>query len=134
MPKSGDVPRYLTPMECYVIDLPVRKASQILDKKISIPESSYTVDNLTGQPAGDSYASRVSYSELNVLVGMGLEKSCTELFKYRGGDVRGYQAMNMSIDKLGAVNLEEMSKYASGVESTKTFKTFLTGMHLKNTL
>lgn len=134
MPKEGNVPRYLTPITYLVMDLPVRKASQILDKKMSVPENNNTIDNLTGQPTGDSGASRVSYPELQVLAGMGLDKSILELFKYRGGDVRGYQALNQSIDRTGDVSLKEMSKYQSGVESTKTLKTYLTGMHLENNL
>lgn len=134
IPENNGVPKYLTPITYLVMDLPLRKASQILDKKISIPEHNNTVDNLTGQPTGDSKGSRVSYPELQVLASMGLDKTITEFYKYRGGDVRGYQAMSMSIYRTGAVSLEEMKKYQSGVESTKTLKTYLTGMHLENTL
>lgn len=134
IPENNGVPKYLTPITYLVMDLPLRKASQILDKKISIPEHNNTIDNLTGQPTGDSKGSRVSYPELQVLASMGLDKTITEFYKYRGGDVRGYQAMSMSIYRTGAVSLEEMKKYQSGVESTKTLKTYLTGMHLENTL
>lgn len=134
VPENNGVPKYLTPITYLIMDLPLRKASQILDKKISIPEHNNTVDNLTGQPTGDSKGSRVSYPELQVLSSMGLDKTISEFYKYRGGDVRGYQAMTMSIYRTGAVSLQEMAKYQSGVESTKTLKTYLTGMHLENTL
>ncbi len=134
MPNTKESPRYLTPMPHLVMDLPIRKASQILDKKMRVPENNNTIDNLTGQPTGGSAAARVSYPELQVMAGMGLDNSITELFKYRGGDVRGYQAMVQSIDKTGDVSLAEMAKYQSGVESTKTLKVYLTGMHLQNNL
>jgi hypothetical protein len=65
---------------------------------------------------------------------MGLDKSLLELLKYRGGDIKGFNAMNTMISRTGGVRLQAISHLASGVESTKTLSAFLTAMHLKNTL
>jgi hypothetical protein len=57
-----------------------------------------------------------------------------ELMKYRGGDNKGLIAFNSMLSRYGRVNLKSVEPYASGVESTKSLKTFLTSMMLKSTL
>ncbi len=128
-------PEYLTPIPYLVIDLPLRRASQSLIKKIKVPQDNKTIDLLTGQPTGDgrSKGSRISFPELQVLSAMGLDSCTVELMKYRGGDQRGFRAMNTMIAKQGVANLDTLAQYASGVESTKTLRTYLLCMHLKPT-
>lgn len=134
MGAKGKTPAYLTPVEYLVIDLPFRRASQLLTKKISLPEHNRNVDMLTGQPTGESSGSRVSYPELQIAAAMNLDSSIVELMKYRGGDIKGGHALNAMISKYGAANLKTLSNYASGTESTKTLRTFLLCAHLKSTL
>lgn len=131
---GSDEPVYLTPVKYLVVDLPLRRQAQLLVKKISIPEDNKTVDDFTGQPTGRSKGSRISFPETNVMAAMGLDKSLTEWLKYRGGDTKGFNAMNNAINKTGGVSLKSIEHLAGGVESTKTFKTYLTGMHLSTTL
>lgn len=125
---------YLTPIKYLVVDLPVRRVSQLLKKKIRVPEHTHTIDALTGQVTGDSRGAKVSYPELQILAAMGLDESITELIKYRGGDLRGHSAMTSMINRYGQASLKTLANFASGVESTKTLKTFLTSMHLKANL
>jgi hypothetical protein len=132
-PKDGQR-AYLTPVPYLIIDLPVRRASQILTKKMSVSEHNRVIDKFTGQPTGDSKAAKISYPELHMLSAFGLDNTLIELVKYRGGDKKGFNAMNAMISKYGDVNLGTLSKYAGGVESTKTLNTFLTCMHIKSTL
>ncbi len=132
-PKQNE-PAYLTPVKYIVVDLPVRRASQLLIKKIRIPQHNKTIDTLSGQPTGDSKGAKISYPELQFLASMGLDSSITELIKYRGGDLKGHSAMSAMMNRYGEANLKTLSNYSSGVESTKTLKTFLTGMHLKSNL
>ena len=131
---KGDEPKYLTPVEYMVVDLPFRRVAQLLTKKISIPEDNKHIDMLTGQPTGKSKASKISYPELQVLAALGLDNTIVEMLKYRGGDKRGFLALNILIEKYGGASQEVLERYASGVESTRTLKTFLTAMHLKNTV
>lgn len=131
---KDDIPTYLTPITYMVVDLPLRRASQILIKKISVPDDMKTVDTLTGQPTGESKGARISYPELQVCGAMGLENTMIELMKYRGGDNKGNVAYNAMISKYGSANLKTLSNYTSGVESTKTLKTFLTCMHIRSSL
>lgn len=132
-PKTNQ-PAYLTPVKFMVMDLPVRRQSQNLIKKISVPDNNKTVDHLTGQPTGASKGAKVSYPELQVLAGMGMDNSLLELIKMRAGDKGGYNAMNAMIMRYGSANLKTLGQYATGVESTKSLRTFLTAMHLKSSL
>jgi hypothetical protein len=127
-------PSYLTPIPYMVVDLPLRRQAQLLVKKISIPEDNKSIDNMTGQPVGNSKGSKISYPETQVLAAMKLDNSIVELLKYRGGDIGGFQAMNKLISRNGGASIETAKQYATGVESTRTLKTFLTCMHLGNTL
>ncbi len=133
-PATKESPKYLTPIPYMVLDLPVRRQSQLLTKKMSVPEDNNTVDLFTGQPAGESKGAKISYPELQVISAMGLDASAVELIKMRGGDVNGYRALNMSLKKLGHVDLNVINQYSSGVESTRLLRTLLTGCHLKNNL
>ena len=130
-----EAPDYLTPIPYLVVDLPLRRVSQSLIKKVKVPQDNKTIDTLTGQPTGDgrSKGSRISFPELQVLSAMGLDACTVELMKYRGGDQRGFRAMNTMIARQGVANLDTLAHYASGVESTKTLKTYLLCMHLKPT-
>lgn len=131
--KEGE-PAYLSPIEYLVVDLPLRRASQLLIKKIKVPEHNRVVDTLSGQPTGESKGAKISYPELQVCAAMGLENSMVELMKYRGGDTRGNKAYNAMLSKMGTTNLKTLSNYSSGVESITTLKTFLNAAHLRSTL
>ena len=128
---QGDTPEYLTPIKHLVVDLPLRRASQLLTKKIRLPEHNRTIDKMTGQPTGASKGSKISYPELQVAVAMNLDNCMLELMKYRGGDRKGGDALKNMITRYGTANLKTLEKFASGVESSKTLKTFLTAMHLR---
>jgi hypothetical protein len=132
--KNNDTPTYLTPIKYMVVDMPVRRASQLLTKKIKIPEHNKSVDILTGQPTAKSKGSRVSFEEMKILAAMGLDNCIVEMMKFRGGDLKGFNAMNAMISRYGTANLKTLNNFASGVESTKTFSTYLRAMHFKTNL
>ncbi len=129
-PKNG-LPGYLTPIPYLILDLPVRRQAQLLEKKISIPEHNNSVDDMTGQPTGASKGSRVTYPEIQVLAAMGLNESLLEFLKYRGGDEKGFNAMNIMIGRSGGVSMKAIEPFAGGVKSTQTLRSYLTGMHLR---
>lgn len=131
---NEDEPDYQTPIEFAVLDLPYRRQSQTLDKKISVPDNNKTIDQLTYQPTGASKGAKFSYPEFQVLIGMGMDKSIEELIQYRGGDRGGFRAYNTMAMRYGTINMKAIEGYKTGVESTKTLKIYLTCMHLSNTL
>lgn len=134
VPAENGNPAYLTPIPYLVVDLPIRRQAQVLSKKISIPEDNNSVDDFTGQPTGKSKGSKISYPETQVLAAIGLNEGLTEFLKFRGGDEKGFNAMNTMIDRTGSVSITAIEKYSSGVKSTHTLRTFLTCLHLRNNL
>lgn len=132
-PKENE-PVYLTPIEYLIMDTPIRRQSQHLAKKRSIPEHSKTIDQLSGQVTGPSKGAKISSHELQILAAMNMDNSLVELIKFRGGDRGGYNAFNAMITRYGAANLKTLNNFSTGVESTKTLKTFLLAAHLGSTL
>lgn len=130
---QGQQPAYLTPIEYLVVKLPVRLASQRIAKKMSIPKHQRAINALTGQVTGDSKGAGISHPELRVLASLGLEQSLVELMKYRGGDLKGHAALNASLMKTGRATQATLQHFSSGVESTRTLKTYLTSAMLKST-
>lgn len=126
--------RYLSEDKYMVVKLPVRRQAQLLVKKISIPEDNKSIDALTGQPAGKSKGSRISYPEVQMLAAMGLNNTLSEFMKYRGGDIKGFNSMNTMIQRTGGVSLRAIEPYAGKVKSTETLSSYLTAMHLQNNL
>lgn len=134
IPPRDGMPGYLTPVPYLVGVLPLRRQAQVLEKKISIPEDNNCVDDLTGQPTGKSKGSKISYPEVQVLAALGLDQSLHELMKFRGGDEKGFAAMNAFIMRNGAVSLKAIAPFASGVKSVQALKAFLMAMQLKASL
>ena len=131
---TADVPAYTTPNKYMVLKFPVKRAAQLLTKKISIPEDNSKVDTLTGQVTNGSKGSKLTNPELQILLGLGLKKSILELMKHRGGDLGSNNAMNNILFNYGSVNQDELEQYSTKVESTKTLKAYLQAMHIKSTL
>lgn len=125
---------FLTNEKYLVIDLPLRRQIQTLQKKISIPDDNKHVDELSGQPSGVSDTAKISFPEMQCLHAQGLDRAIEELIKYRGGDEKGFNAMNRSIINSGGVSLDAISIYAGKVKSTETVATYLKAMHLDNNL
>jgi hypothetical protein len=124
---------YLTPIPYLVVDLPVRRQAQRLDKKISIPQDNNHTDVMTGQATGVSKGASLSFPELQVLYAQGLDKTLEELIKFRGGDEESYRAMNKVLIEEGSVNLDRV-RGSGRVKSTETLSTFLKAAHLSNNL
>lgn len=131
---GNEVPVFLTPMRYLVVQLSLRRQAQLLVKKTSIPVDNKSIDDYTGQPTGQSKGSKLSYPEMLILASHGLDESTTEMIKYRGGDVKGLDAMNTAISKSGGVSLKSIEHLGTKVKSTQTLRTFLLSMHLENTL
>lgn len=131
-PTTGIV--YTTPVKYLVIDLPLRRQVQLLEKKYTIPENNKHIDELSGQPTGPSKGSKISFPELQVLFAQGLDSTITELIKFRGGDIKAFNAMNQAIYENGGASIEQLAKLNTSVKSVTTLSTLLKGMHLDNTL
>jgi hypothetical protein len=130
--KKG-MPTYQTEVEYPVFPFAIRRASQLLTKKISVPPHTRVRDLLTGQVTGESKGATVSGPENQLLGGMGAMNSAIEMDKFRGGDLRGEAALVAMLSKYGRASQSVLEQFASGVQVTAAVKTFLTAaMHRTN--
>lgn len=125
---------YLTPIKYLVMQMPLRRQAQLLTKKISIAEDNKSVDDFSGQPTGKSQGSKLSYPELQILAALGLDKSITEMIKFRGGDTKAFDAQNRQISETGGTSQKSIEHLGTNVKSTETLSIYLKCMHLDNTL
>jgi len=133
---TGDknLPPYLTPNKYLVMKLPIKRAAQLLSKKISIPKDNKSIDLTTGQVTGKSKGSKLTAPEIQMLTGMGMTASVRELLKYRGGDLGSLNAMNLALYRNGSVNSNTLEQYATGVVATKTLKNYWRASHIKSNI
>ncbi|MDD2819501.1 MAG: hypothetical protein PHN51_11995 [Candidatus Nanopelagicales bacterium] len=131
---NPDEPDHKTAIEYLILEMPYRRQSQTMMKKISVPDNNKVIDQMTYQPTGPSKGSKISYPELRVLLGMNMDNAISELIKYRGGDKGGFNAYNAMAMRYGSVRLKTIEPYRTGTESTKTVKIILNCMHIKHTL
>jgi hypothetical protein len=134
IPAEDGARGYLTPIPHLVIDAPIRRQAQLLSKKLSVAKDSHTVDELTGQAAGDSQAAKISAPEVNVLAGMGLDNSLLELVKVRGGDEGAFNAYTTLLDHTGEASLAQIDPHSTGVQSTQALDVYLKAAHINSTL
>lgn len=129
---SIETPGYITPHKYLIMKLPIRRASQLLMKKISVPTDNTKRDILTGQVTGTSRARRITYPEIQVLIGYGLSNTINELMTARGGDKGLSNAMSASLIRTGQVKQADIEPYSQGVMATKTLKSYLLCMGIRS--
>ncbi|WP_144106725.1 hypothetical protein [Paraburkholderia sp. BCC1886] len=128
---GNDIPPYLSPVRYLVGDMILRRQAQLQVKKMSVPEDNRSVDDLTGQPSGKSEASRISYPETQVLAALKLDKNIVEMTAIRGGDTKGFNALNDSFARTGGASQKAIEHLRGGVKSTQTLNSMLISMHLQ---
>lgn len=133
-PATDDEVGFTTPVKHIIYKLPIRAVTQSLTKKISLPDSNIRRDALTGQVTGDDKSAKLTLPEIQVLIGLGLDKSIEELLKHRGGDLGAENALIKSLVTFGDVSQSQIADYGTGVKSTETLKSLLLGMHINSTL
>lgn len=126
---------YMTANKHFCGLVPLRRQIQMLEEKRSIPSSSSTVDERSGQASGGAKASRMSGPELQVNASKGLRSMLIELIKFRAGDAISYNAMNRSILETGEASLNSIMADNPGmVKANKTLSIYLTGCQLGTNL
>ena len=118
--------KFLTPEEYPVFNVSIRVAQQIVDKKISVPESDTTIDGLTGQVIGDDRAASISNPEIQALFAQGLDTTLVELIKVRGGDIHAYNEFKRQMEESGVAELSRLSP--SKTRSVVMTDVFMAGM------
>lgn len=112
----------------------VTKQRQILIKKIGGAKHDFDVDDLTGQPIGDSKGAGISNPENHMLLALGLPTMAKELTAVKGGDIDAYREYKNSLTTTGSADVNTALKAGSGAKSLVSASWLLYGRHLGNTM
>ena len=127
---NPDIPDVKSKYRYYNLLLPFRRTKQTSDKGLSVADSDKKVDSITGQVIGDSQTSKLSYPEVQVLNGMGLNDSVSELLSDRGGSNIG-RILKQSLLRYGSASEKLLKNYDKEILSSKSLKAYFNGMHLQ---
>ena len=122
-----------TPEKYLVISVPIRRAQQYLDYKISTPDHDRKIDMLSGQVTGDSRSANITQPEAIILVQRGLPNTALELIKVRGGDMSAYNEFSRSCYETGMGSLQSLSTN-SRARSAVVTQMYLKGMMLESNI
>ena len=124
---------FLTNEKYLVLELPIRRAQQEWDKKISVPSRDTHVDALTGQVIMDDRACNISAPEIQSLSVRGLDKVLIELVKVRGGDVQAYGDFKRQLEENGEARLDSLDP-RTRARASVIAKVLLQSMMIENNL
>lgn len=125
--------KYLTNEKYLVLTLPVRRAQQEWDKKLSVPSRDRKIDALTGQVSGEDDACSISAPEIQSLNVRGLHNVLSEIVRVRGGDVAAYGDMNRQLQENGEARLDSLDPRTRARAGTIAH-ILLEGMMIENNL
>lgn len=121
---------HTTPEKAIVGIVEVAKQRQVIVKKIGVSKHDYDVEDLTGQPTGDSKAGGISNPEINILIALGLTTVAKELASVKGGDIGAYREYKSQLSTTGVSNTNEALRNGTGVKSLQTAEWLLKGRHI----
>lgn len=125
--------RYLTKYKMAVLNIPIRRLSQYLFHKISLPDGDSHVNPVTGQVIPPDKGAALSAIETQVLASKGLETSIVELIKIRSGDMDAYRTMKYTIEETGEVSMNDLP-LSGRPRSVITLQKYLHAMMIDSTI
>lgn len=123
--------QYLTPHSYPIVVLPVRRQSQTIVKKASIPPGLQPIDELTHQPVQSSKGASITQPEIGSLAGRELDATLYELLSARGGNETARREFRRQLINSGAGSLNSLRGLGS-IKSVDTLSIYLNGMHIGN--
>lgn len=120
----------LTAYKAIVGRAEVRKQRQMLSKKFSAAKNDYEIDDLTGQPMGDSRSAGISGPEVTVLRNLGLNIMANELYNVKGGDQEAFKAYKNDLLTTGKTTTNGSLRKGSGTKVLNTVHHLMRGRHI----
>ena len=133
MPDRTSGKKFLTNQKYLILTLPIRRAQQEWDKKLSVPSRDRKVDALTGQVIAEDKGCSLSAPEIQSLNVRGLHNVMSELVRVRGGDVHAYGDFNRQLQENGSAQLSTLDP-STRARSATIAKVLLQSMMLDNNL
>lgn len=131
-PKTGFISR--TKYKHLVVPLPVRRQTQMIDKKMSVPEHNRTFDKTTGQVTGASRSSSFSFPQLYIMYSKGYDMTNREFFRTRGGNVKAGAIVDRQIRQQGNSSQHFIGEEFTSVKSTRSASAMLKTIHIGNNM
>lgn len=126
---------FLTNIPYAILELPVTRQAQTLEKGLSVTGDNMKLDARTNQIAQSNHNKGSSFSgpELQTILSQGRMETAVELMKFRGGDIDAYNAMTMSIIETGAF---KMANYTANTraKSSTVAKVYFNARHISTDL
>ena len=122
---------YLTPHEYPIVVLPLRRQSQTMYNKSSIPEGRHPIDDTTPQPVSTSKGSSITQPEIGSLAGRNLDDVLFEFLNVRAGNEVARREFRKQLIDSGSGSLQSVSGLGS-IKSINTLSVYLNGMCLGN--
>jgi len=124
---------YKTAYPVMVVALPVRRLSQYLFHKISLPDGDSHINPISGQVIPPDKGAALSSIETQILASKGLSVGIVELLKVRGGDMNAYKTMRLTIEEQGDVSLNDIP-LSGRPRSAITVKSYLHAMMIDSNI
>ena len=126
---------HLTQVPHIILTLPCRRQTQMIDKKVSIPVHSRTIDKTTGQVTGsDSKGSSFSFPQTYVMAAKGYTETLKELLQVRGGNLKANRIVEQQIRETGQAVINFEGFEHTRVKSSVVLGAIYNAQHLGNTL
>jgi len=128
--ESDTEPRYTDNTSTLVLDIPVKVASQSLEKGFGAATNINNTDISTAQVAGKSKSVTFSNPEAHVLAAEGMTETLNELYGARGGDTGKRSAMNFYLTETGSVTRAQLEEHKETAQSNKSLEAYFNAMML----
>ncbi len=124
---------FLSTEELPIFRVTVRRQEQMLDEKLSVPDSAQKIDAMTGQVTGDDRKGGFSQPEIQIMYSKGFKNVLKEFVKIRGGDVHAFAEFERQLEEQGTGSMDQI-KVASRARSGAVLSTWLEAIHLENNI
>lgn len=93
--------KYTSPYKQLILHIPIKRTRQFLHHGLSVPEGDTKFDLLTGQVVKPDQASKLSFTEAQLLHTRNMKNTITEFMKIRGGDINAYASFRQQLEETG---------------------------------
>lgn len=131
-PKTGVYHRTRYPH--LVLRLPVRRQTQMQEKKMAVAKNDKVRDKLSGQVVGPSKASGVSFPEAYIMYSDGHDWTLKEFLWARGGNDALQRAFYQSLRQTGKGRIDLPGAERTSSKATRTWSAYLKAMHIGNNI
>lgn len=131
-PKTGILSK--TKYRHMFVEVPIRRQTQMIEKKISIPKHNRTIDKLTHQPTGASKASAFSFPQSYIMFSQGYDETLGEFLHDRGGNLKAMQVIDRNIRANGSSSRKFVGRETTATKSVVSGGIIFRGMHLGNNM